>query len=210
VLLADDQDLIREALRALLAQEPRINVVGQARNGFDAIDEARRLKPDVVLMDVRMPGLSGPDATARIRTNRGLSATRVLILTTFEDADVVRACMNAGADGFIGKGVAASTLVEAIFAVARGDSPLSARAARAIGTRTAPTPTPATGIADLTKRELDIIKLAALGLSNDEIGRQLSISPATAKTHVRNAMKKLRVHDRAQLVVLVHRTGLGR
>lgn len=123
VLLADDQDLIREALYLLLSQEHEVDVIGQARNGVEAIEQARLLKPDVVLMDVRMPQMSGPDATARIKSIRALRNTRVLILTTFEDAEVVRACMRAGADGFIGKGASRTGLVEAIQAVRRGESP---------------------------------------------------------------------------------------
>lgn len=213
ILLADDQNLIRDALHALLAREVGIQVVGQARNGFEAVDEARRLKPDVVLMDVRMPGLAGPDATTRIKGTRGLSGTRVLILTTFEDREALRACLNAGADGFIGKGSSTAVLVDAIYAVNRGESPLSPRAARLVldgldpqSRQATPTKPPPAG---LTVREFDIVKLVSLGLSNDEVARRLSISPATVKTHVRNAMQKLRVHDRAQLVALVHRAGFG-
>jgi DNA-binding NarL/FixJ family response regulator len=213
ILLADDQDLIREALQALLATEPGIAVVGQARNGFEAVEQARRLKPDVVLMDVRMPGLAGPEATTRIKGDRALSRTRVLILTTFEDRDALRACLRSGADGFIGKGTSTSALIEAIRAVRRGESPLSPRVARFVlngldepsRDRTDASGRPPGG---LTLRELDIVRLVGLGLTNEDIGRRLSISPATAKTHVRNAMRKLRVHDRAQLVALIHRGGL--
>lgn len=212
VVLADDQDLIREALRALLSQEPGIDIVGQARTGFEAVETAKRVKPDVILMDVRMPGLSGPEATARIKVTPQLRSTRVLILTTFEDSEVVRACMRAGADGFIGKGASTTSLVDAIHAVCRGESPLSPKAARTLLndlTSAARVDTPAsTTPSALTARETDIVKLVGLGLTNEEIGRRLSISAATAKTHVRNAMRKLETHDRAQLVALVHRIGL--
>lgn len=212
VLLVDDQDLIREALRALLIQEPSIQVVGQARNGMEAVERAKTLGPDVVLMDVRMPGLSGPEATAQIKSLRTLSNTRVLMLTTFEEGDVVRACIDAGADGVIGKGASTAALIEAIHAVRRGESPLSPRAARALladihGTAKNGAQT-SHELKALTSREVDIVKLVALGLSNDELGRRLRISPATAKTHVRNAMRKLNIHDRSHLVAFVHRVGL--
>lgn len=212
VVLADDQDLIRQALRALLSQEPGIEIAGQARTGFEAIETVKRVRPDIILMDVRMPGLSGAEATARIKGTPQLRSTRVLILTTFEDSEVVRACMRAGADGFIGKGTSTTALVDAIHAVCRGESPLSPKAARTLlndltdtDRVSSPAPSPTSA---LTARETDIVKLVGLGLTNDEIGRRLSISPATAKTHVRNAMRKLETHDRAQLVALVHRIGL--
>jgi DNA-binding NarL/FixJ family response regulator len=213
VLLADDQDLIREALRALLTQEPGVQVVGQARNGFEAVEEVRRLKPDVVLMDVRMPGLAGPEATAQIKSSRALRGTRVLMLTTFEDGDVIDACLSAGADGFIGKGASPATLIEAIYYVRRGEVPLSPRAARHVLNRgaksAAPSESRANGMHTLTPREIDIVRLVGLGITDEEIGRRLSISAATAKTHVRNAMRKLDIHGRAQLVALIHRSGLG-
>ena len=212
VLLADDQDLIRDALRALLSREAGIEVVGQARNGLEAVHEALRLKPDVILMDARMPVLSGPDATSQIKRTRGLGGTKVLILTTFEDEAVIRTCLAAGADGFIGKGASTAALIDAIYAVRRGENPLSPRAARYLLNPTTPgSPSVERGarFRELTARELDIVRLVGLGITDDEIGRRLSISPATAKTHVRNAMRKLDVHGRAQLVALVHRVGLG-
>ena len=213
VLLADDQDLIRDALRALLSRVPGIEVVGQARNGLEALQEALRLKPDVILMDAKMPVLSGPDATSQIKRTRGLGGTKVLILTTFEDEAVIRTCLAAGADGFIGKGASTAALIDAIYAVRRGENPLSPRAARYLLNPTTPgSPSVERGGArfrELTARELDIVRLVGLGITDDEIGRRLSISPATAKTHVRNAMRKLDVHGRAQLVALVHRVGLG-
>lgn len=214
VLLADDQDLIREALGALLSSEQGIHVVGMARNGLEAVEKVRNLNPDVVLMDVRMPGLSGPEATAQIKSARETADTRVLILTTFEEREVVKACIGAGADGVVGKGISTGALLEAIVAVLRGDSPLSPRAARSILSELtdagAPRKPDDPDFSDLTPREEAIVKLVSLGLSNLEIGRRLSISPATVKTHVRNAMRKLKVHDRAQLVALIHRVGMAR
>lgn len=210
VLLADDQDLIRDALGALLTREAGLDIVGQARNGIEAIELARRLRPDVILMDARMPGLAGPEATSRIKSTRSLASTKVLILSTFEDAEMVRACVRAGADGFMGKGTSTTALIEAVRAVHRGETPFSPRAARHLLDKP---PSAAgeglPGLASLTTREIDIARLVALGISNNEIGRRLSISPATVKTHVRNTMKKLNVHDRAQLVALIHRTRLN-
>lgn len=212
VLLADDQDLIRDALRALLLVEPAIDVVGQARNGLEAVQEAVRLRPDVILMDVRMPVLSGPEAASQIKRTRGLGRTRILILTTFEEESVIRACLDAGADGFIGKGSSTAALIDAIHAVRRGEAPLSPRAARYLLNPSTASSSEERGgarFSELTTRELDVVRLVALGISDAEIGRRLSISPATVKTHVRNAMRKLDVHGRAQLVALVHRAGLG-
>ena len=214
VLIVDDQDLIRDALAALLALDADFRVAGHARNGVEAVALAAELRPDVILMDVRMPGLSGPEATSRIKRNPALRGTRVLVLTTFEEADVARACVAAGADGFLGKGVSTASLRDAIHAVMRGEAPFSPRAARAV---LAPRLAPRAGVGDvrdaptagLTDREVDIAKLVALGLTNEEIGRRLSISAATVKTHLRNAMRKLHVHSRAHLVALAHRTGLA-
>jgi DNA-binding NarL/FixJ family response regulator len=206
VVLADDQDLIRAGLRALLEPRADVTVVGEARNGIEAVDRVAALQPDVVLMDVRMPGLSGVEATARIKGLPGAAATRVLVVTTFEETEVARACIAAGADGFIGKGFSTAALVEAIRAVVRGESPLSPRAA--LLTAPAPQARSIAGESGLTARELGIVRLVALGLSNEEIGRRLEISSATVKTHVRNAMKKLGLHDRAGLVALAHRSGL--
>lgn len=212
VLVADDQDLIRDALGALLSKHREIRVVGQARNGFEAVSETQRLKPNVVLMDVRMPGLTGYEATEQIRGIRGLRNSRVLILTTFEDPDIVRECLRCGAAGFIGKGVTSAALVEAIFAVHAGETPLSPRATRAvvdsIGRGASAGSTRDRRLERLTPRELEIVTLVGSGLSNAEIGQRLTISPDTAKTHLRNIMKKLEVHDRAQLVSLAHRAGI--
>lgn len=212
VVVADDQDLIRDALRALLSQADGLEVVGQASNGYEAVEQAKQLRPDVVLMDVKMPGLSGPDAARRIKATRGLTGTSILMLTTFEDAEVVHACVEAGADGFIGKGGSTSALIEAIRAVRRGEMPLSPRAARSIlgglTNQGSPAPPSDPRISMLTSREVEIVRLVSNGLSNEEIARNLSISPATAQTHVRNIMKKLQARDRVQLVAFAYRTGL--
>ncbi len=201
LLIADDQDLIRDALEALLAREPTVEVVAVARDGHQAVSEAQRVHPDVVMMDVRMSEADGAAATAAIRSHPDLAATRVVILSTFEDDDVVAACMRAGADGFISKGTTPEALIDAIHKVHRGDPALSPHAARALlrnlvesGQATRP---PDHRLVSLTPREREIVGHVGLGWSNERIARALSISPATAKTHVNNAMAKLHVHDRA-------------
>lgn len=216
VLLVDDQALIRQAISVMLDLADGIEVVAQAPDGREALDLARRLRPDVVLMDIRMPDLDGIAATAEICSDPDLAATRVLILTTFEnDANVV-AALRAGASGFIGKGSEPGDLVRAVRAVAAGDSLLSPEATRGLIARVlrlaedsgASTRTDARLLAGLTDREREVLELVARGFSNQEIADRLVISVHTAKTHVGRVMVKLGAHDRAQLVIAAYESGL--
>lgn len=216
VLLVDDQALIRQAISVMLDLADGIEVVAQATDGGEALDLARRLRPDVVLMDIRMPDLDGIAATAEICSDPDLAATRVLILTTFEnDANVV-AALRAGASGFIGKGSEPGDLVRAVRAVAAGDSLLSPEATRGLIARVlrlaedsgASTRTDARLLGGLTDREREVLELVARGFSNQEIADRLVISVHTAKTHVGRVMVKLGAHDRAQLVIAAYESGL--
>lgn len=214
VLVVDDQALIRSAIRDLLHGETDLEVIGEASDGAQAVRDAHRLHPDVVLMDIRMPVLDGIEATQRICDDPDLAATHVLVLTTFEQDDYVVAALRAGASGFLGKGLDPVELAAAIRTVHAGDALLSSAATRAIVDRVvtsphSPTITPRhRGLDDLTAREREILVLVASGLSNDEIARKLSISTSTAKTHVNRTMAKLWAHDRAQLVIIAYENGL--
>jgi DNA-binding NarL/FixJ family response regulator len=214
VLLADDQALVRAGFRVLVNSAPDLEVVGEAANGQEAIDLAHSTRADIVLMDIRMPGTDGLVATREITGHEDLAGVRVLILTTFEIDEYVFAALRAGASGFLGKGVEAVELHEAIRVVARGDALLSPAATRGLISRFLSGPTEnaakVTELADLTEREREIMIMVATGLTNDEIAGQLGISPFTAKTHVNRAMTKLRAHDRAQLVMIAYETGLVR
>jgi DNA-binding NarL/FixJ family response regulator len=216
VLLADDQALIRGGFAALIDSAPDLEVVGEAIDGADAVRQARALRPDVVLMDIRMPGTDGLAACEQITADPNLRAVKVLVLTTFEQDDYILAALRGGASGFLGKGAAPSELLEAIRVVARGESLLSPRATRlvierllAASSAAGPGPDPA-DLSVLTEREREIVALVATGLSNDEIAARLVVSPLTAKTHINRAMAKLGARDRAQLVVLAYRSGLVR
>ena len=213
VLIADDQDLVRLGLRTLLDSEEGLVVAGEAADGLRAVELACELRPDVVLMDIRMPGIDGIEATRRIAADPRTRQTRVVVLTTFELDEYVVAAIRAGASGFLGKGVAPEALLEAIRTVAAGDQLLSPAATRALIERVLTRPDPASGqdvpgMADLTDREREVTRLVGGGLSNIEIGERLYISPLTAKTHVNRAMMKTGSRDRAQLVVLAYETGL--
>lgn len=214
VLLADDQALLRATFRLLLDATPDIEVVGEAEDGTRAVTEARATRADLVVMDIRMPGVDGIEATRLITEDESLAGVKILILTTFETDELVVAALRAGASGFLGKGVDPATLIEAIRTVADGDQLLSPAATRALIERVTREPEQVgpqevPGIADLTDREREIVGLVATGLSNDEIGERLFISPATAKTHVSRSMLKTGARDRAQLVVFAYEAGLA-
>lgn len=212
VLIADDQALIRSAVVALLRHEDDVEVVGEASDGSQAVAIARRERPDVVLMDLRMPGTDGIAATRRIRADDGLDSVRVLVLTTFEDEENVLSALRAGAAGFLGKGADPVDIVRAVRTVHAGDELLSPTATRTLIRRSLEAPQasgPARALPpDLTERETEILALVGRGLSNDEIATALFISPATAKTHINRAMTKLGAHDRAQLVIAAYESGL--
>ena len=223
VLLADDQVLVRAGFRLLLESAGDIAVVGEAANGGVAVALAREHAPDVVLMDINMPEVDGVTATRLIAGDPGLRATRVVVLTTFDDDETVFAALRAGASGFLVKDVEPEELLQAVHVVARGDALLSPSVTRAViaaftegggpprprvagsagsagsGGRAAPP-----GLASLTEREREVVALVAAGLSNNEIARKLVVSPLTAKTHVSRAMTKLNARDRAQLVVFAY------
>jgi DNA-binding NarL/FixJ family response regulator len=214
VLLADDQALLRHTFRILLDSCEDIEVVGEAADGREAIERTRALRPDVVIMDIRMPGTDGLAATTEICADEELSDTRVLILTTFEIDEYVARALRAGASGFLGKDASAEDLIAAVRTVASGDSLLSPQATRLLISRFVATPEPAQAspspdlLSALTARELEMVTLAAQGLSNGEIAEQLFVSPLTARTHIHRAMAKLGARDRAQLVVIAYQSGL--
>jgi DNA-binding NarL/FixJ family response regulator len=211
VLLADDQALMRAGFRALLDAEDDLVVAGEAADGAAALDQSRRLRPDVVLMDIQMPGLDGIEATRRIAADPGLACVRVLILTNFGLDSYVFAALRAGASGFLLKDADPADLLQAVAVVARGDALLAPAVTRTLISEfvTAPPPTdPAAGREVLTAREQEIAELVGRGLSNDEIADRMVISPLTVKTHVNRAMMKLHCRDRAQLVVWAYESGL--
>ncbi|MCJ1701597.1 response regulator transcription factor [Rathayibacter festucae] len=214
VLVVDDQPLIRQAVTDILSGESGIEVVGEARTGREAVELATRLRPDVVLMDIRMPELDGIGATALICADPELAATKVLILTTFEEDEYLIAALRAGAGGFLGKGAEPEEIAAAVRAVHAGDSLLSPAATRSLITRyvLAPQASPPLieppEFAQLTDREREVLLLVARGRSNQEIADDLVISPHTAKTHVNRIMTKLSAHDRAQLVIAAYESGL--
>jgi DNA-binding NarL/FixJ family response regulator len=216
VLLADDQALLRATFRMLIDSCPDLEVVAEAADGDEAVELARAHHPDVIVMDIRMPGTDGLTATAAICGDPDLSGTRVLILTTFEIDEYVAKALSAGASGFLGKDVSADELLTGIRTVASGDALLSPLATRALITRFLNTPEPGTGLAlpeqleALTAREREVMALAAEGQSNHEIAERLFVSPLTVRTHIHRAMMKLNARDRAQLVVIAYQSGLVR
>lgn len=214
VALADDQTLVRSGFRALLERADDIEVVGEAADGAEAVTLARAERPDVVLMDIRMPGVDGLEATRRIAGDDALAGVRVIMLTTFELDEYVFEALHAGASGFLLKELEPDELRDAVRVVAGGDALLSPSVTRRLirefvsrpgRRRHAPD-----RLEELTAREREVVGLVAEGLSNDELAERLVISPATAKTHVNRAMSKLGAHDRAQLVVIAYETGLVR
>jgi len=213
VVLADDQALVRAGFRALLDAQDDIEVVGEANDGDEAVRLVRRLAPDVVLMDIRMPGTDGLAATKAIAGDERLSDARIIILTTFELDEYVFEAIRSGASGFLVKDTEPVELLRAVRAVADGDALLSPSVTRRLigefanktrESRPAPT------LDVLTEREREVMALVAEGLTNDEIAERLYVSPMTAKTHVSRAMTKLGARDRAQLVVFAYESGLVR
>jgi DNA-binding NarL/FixJ family response regulator len=213
VLLADDQALVRAGFRALLAAEADIEVVGEASDGAHAVRLAAQTRPDVILMDIRMPGMDGLEATRRIAADPAQAGTRIVILTTFELDEYVFEALRSGAAGFLVKDTEPVELVRGVRAVAAGDALLSPSVTRRVIEQfalRAASPAPARELAALTDREREVTALVGAGLSNDEIAQRLVVSPATAKTHVSRAMVKLGARDRAQLVVFAYEAGLVR
>jgi DNA-binding NarL/FixJ family response regulator len=212
VVLADDQTLVRSGFRVLLERTEHIEVVGEAAHGAEALERVRSAVPDVVLMDIRMPGVDGLEATRRIVTDPRLASVRVIILTTFDNDEYVFQALHAGASGFLLKDVDPDDLRDAVRVVAQGDALLSPSITRRLIAEYVSQPgrkrhAPAE-LAELTDRELEVMAHVAAGLSNDEIAERLVISPATAKTHVSRILLKLDARDRAQLVVIAYETGL--
>jgi DNA-binding NarL/FixJ family response regulator len=216
ILLAEDQPIVRAGFRALLQAEPDIDVVGEASTGTEAVSAARELRPDLVLMDVRMPEMDGLEATRMITATSELASTRVLVLTTFELDEYVFGALRAGASGFLLKGGEPADLLAAVRVVAAGESLLAPSVTRRLIEAYVSGPDHARGrsmpegLGELTAREREVLLLVADGLSNTEIAAALYLSPLTAKTHVSRILTKLRVRDRVQLVVLAHQSGLAR
>ena len=213
VLLADDQSLIRAGFRLLIDSADDLEVVGEACDGAEAVRLARCQRADVVLMDIRMPGVDGLEATRRIAADDDLAGVKVIILTTFESDENVYQAIRAGASGFLVKDSEPAELLQAVRVVARGDALLSPGVTRRLITDLAcrpdrPPPVAGRILDALTAREREVMALVAAGLSNDEIGARLYLSPLTAKTHVSRAMTKLNARDRAQLVVIAYESGL--
>jgi DNA-binding NarL/FixJ family response regulator len=212
VLLADDQALIRAGFRLILDAADDIKVVGEAADGAETVRLARSERADVVLMDIRMPGVDGLEATRQIAADDDLAGVRVVILTTFESDEYVYQALQAGASGFLVKDTEPAELLHAVRVAARGDALLSPSVTRRLITDIASRPRrpPAAGraLAALTEREREVLTLVAAGLSNDEVAARLFLSPLTAKTHVSRIMTKLNARDRAQLVVLAYESGL--
>jgi DNA-binding NarL/FixJ family response regulator len=211
VLIADDQDLVRLGLRTLLDSEDGMAVVGEAADGLRAVQLARNLRPDVVLMDVRMPGIDGIEATRRIVADPQLAGVRVIVLTTFELDEYVFDALRFGASGFLIKDTKPAELLRAVRLVAEGEALLSPSVTRRVvaefASRAPRITRPHPQLDTLTEREREIAGLVGEGLSNDEIAARLVVSPATARTHVSRAMIKLGARDRAQLVVFAYQSG---
>jgi DNA-binding NarL/FixJ family response regulator len=210
VLIVDDQALVRRGFRMILDAEPDVTVVGEAATGLEAVEEAARLSPDVVLMDIRMPGLDGIEATRRITANGPVP--RVVVLTTFDLDEHVLESIRAGASGFLLKDVPPEELVRAIKVVAEGDALLAPSVTRRVLAQVAATPTLSTegsaAFASLTERETEVLRLLARGLSNAEIATSLFLGETTVKTHVGRVLAKLGVRDRVQAVVAAYESGL--
>jgi DNA-binding NarL/FixJ family response regulator len=211
VLLADDQELVRRGFGALIDAEDGLEVVGEAATGAEAVDQAFATRPDVILMDIRMPELDGIAATAKITADDRLGDTHVLVLTTFDLDQYVYDALRAGASGFLLKDTAPQQLLDAIRIVAAGDALIAPPITRRLISEFAARPDPSADqkrLKELTARELDVLAEVGQGFNNKEIAERLFISPLTAKTHVSRIMSKVAARDRAQLVVLAYETGL--
>ena len=211
VVIVDDERLVRSGFEALLASDAELEVVGTAETGDDALEVVRREKPDVVLMDIRMPGRDGVSATAAITADPALAATRVIVLTTFDMDEYVHAAVRAGASGFLLKDALPTELLAAVRTVARGDAVLAPVLLRRLLTTFVSAPAAAAEpawLATLTPRETEVLLQVARGLSNSEIGVALHMSAATAKTHVGRLLTKLDARDRTQLVIAAYEAGL--
>jgi DNA-binding NarL/FixJ family response regulator len=212
VALVDDQELVRAGFRTLIESAADLEVVGEASDGEEAVLLVRDQRPDVVLMDVRMPRLDGIEATKRIHDLPGAENVRVLVLTTFDLDEYVHAALRAGASGFLLKDSSPAELLNAIKVIHEGDALLAPSITRRLiedfAQHTRPERPPASVLRALTERELEVLTLVARGLSNAEIAEDLVVSPATAKTHVSRVLTKLGARDRAQLVVIAYETGL--
>jgi DNA-binding NarL/FixJ family response regulator len=212
VLIADDDDLMRAGLVELLTADPQIEIIGQASTGREAVDEARRLKPDVVLMDIRMPDLDGIGATREL--SRVAPEARVLILTTFEQDDYIFGALRAGASGFLLKRTRPEELIAAVHTIAAGDSLLSPSVTRLVIDRMAQQPTPELAdqakLDELTPREREVFELLARGLSNREIAAALTVEESTIRTHVKRNLMKLDLRDRIQAVIFAYEIGVNR
>ena len=211
VLIADDHELMRNGLRAILDAQQDIEVIGEAEHGAQAVENAIRLRPDVVIMDIRMPRLDGIEATRRLAVQAG-KAPKVLVLTTFDLDEYVYEALRAGAAGFLLKDTPPRQLAEAVRTIAAGESLLAPAVTKRLIERYVSRPPGDTArrerFAELTERELDVLQLITRGLSNSEIGAKLFLSEATVKTHVTRILSKLGVRDRVQAVVLAYETGL--
>jgi DNA-binding NarL/FixJ family response regulator len=212
IVVADDEALVRDGLRAIAELEAGITVVGEAADGAAAVRQARELRPDVVLMDVQMPGVDGIEATRRILA--GPRPPRVIVLTTFDRNEYVYAALRAGASGFLLKDVRRGQLVEAIKGVVSGDQMLAPAITRRLiedfCRAPAPTGTTPPALAGLTAREVDVLRLVGRGLTNAEIARQLFVAETTVKTHVARVLDKLDLRDRTQAAIVAYETGLVR
>jgi DNA-binding NarL/FixJ family response regulator len=206
VLLADDQRLVRSGFRLILKGEPDLEVVGEAGDGLEAVEQVRTLRPDVVLMDIRMPKLDGIEATRRIADEP--DAPRVLVLTTFDEDEYVFGALRAGASGFLLKDAPEDQLVAAIRVAADGGALFSPSVTRRLIERFAGHREPPAGIGELTEREREVLRLVARGLSNAEIAGELVVSEHTVKTHVARVLQKLDLRDRTQAVVAAYESGL--
>jgi DNA-binding NarL/FixJ family response regulator len=214
VVLAEDQAIVRAGFRALLDAEPDLEVAGEAADGREAVDLTRRLNPDLVVMDIRMPELDGLEATEQITSDRALGSTRVLVLTTFELDEYVFGALRAGASGFLLKGGEPADLLAAIRLVAGGEALLAPSVTKRLIEAYVAQPEPAmhtapNGLDELSARELEILREVAQGHTNREIADALYLSPLTVKTHVSRILTKLRARDRVQLVVIAYQAGIA-